>query len=255
MRASSMFMILFLLPACSRAQATHEHGGMGSGDEAKSGVDAAKAVHEAMSHDAGDNPHLVLTPAGAANGADSARARKIVAELERGMARYGDYRVALADGYRPFLANVRQPVYHFTSARRAIRASLGFDAAAPTSLLYEKDGSGYRLVGAMYTAPKRASLDELDERVPLSIARWHAHVNICLPGADERGRWRESSGGKMRFGPAGTIATEAECERAGGRWFPQLFGWMVHVNPYESDPARVWGTHDAASQGEAHHGH
>jgi hypothetical protein len=42
------------------------------------------------------------------------------------------------------------------------------------------------------------------------------------------------------FGFRGSIATEEACEQAGGRWFPQIFGWMVHVYPYETDPAKVW---------------
>jgi len=43
-----------------------------------------------------------------------------------------------------------------------------------------------------------------------------------------------------RFGLLGTIATSEDCEQAGGRFFPQLFGWMVHVYPYEKNPAQTW---------------
>ena len=36
-----------------------------------------------------------------------------------------------------------------------------------------------RLIGVMYTAPKRYRESDLNERIPLSIAQWHEHVNFC----------------------------------------------------------------------------
>lgn len=237
-----LWLAAFVMPASVRAQ-THEHGGSDGSETASAGTEATRAVHDAMMHGAHHDAHLELTPTRTPSAADSARARTILSQLKQSIARYRDYRIALAEGYEPFLPNVRQAVYHFTSARRAIASSFRFDPTEPTSLLYEKTPDGYRLVGAMYTAPKRASADDLNERVPLSIAQWHAHVNICVPKASERQRWREMSNGQPKFGPAGAIATEAECGGAGGRWFPQLFGWMVHVNPFEQDPTKIWGTH------------
>ena len=87
------------------------------------------------------------------------------------------------------------------------------------------------MVGAMYTAPKRWSDDRLNQRVPLSIARWHKHINLCFPkkGTDP------STVDWKKFG-MGTIATKAACDEAGGVFYPQLFGWMVHVYPWEKDP-------------------
>jgi hypothetical protein len=88
----------------------------------------------------------------------------------------------------------------------------------------------------MYTAPKRVSEQTLDERVPLSVGRWHAHVNLCFPprGADRtRVDW-------TRFGFNGSIATEVECDRAGGRFYPQVFGWMLHVYPFEQTREKIW---------------
>jgi hypothetical protein len=43
-----------------------------------------------------------------------------------------------------------------------------------------------------------------------------------------------------RFGMLGLITTETECDAAGGRFFPRLFGWMVHVYPFENEPQNVW---------------
>jgi hypothetical protein len=134
-----------------------------------------------------------------------------------------------------------QRVFHFTHRRHAIRATRTFDPAKPTSLLYKKDASGeFRLVGAMYTASGRASMDDLDERVPLGIARWHLHTNICVPKLRDRDRWTETVDGRMKFGPAGAIVTREQCDAAGGRFFPQALGWMVHVNAMADDPSAVW---------------
>ena len=55
-----------------------------------------------------------------------------------------------------------------------------FDPLKPTSLLYKKKADGgYKLVGVMYTDRVDATEDELNERIPLSIARWHQHINFC----------------------------------------------------------------------------
>ncbi len=77
-----------------------------------------------------------------------------------------------------------------------MEAAFRFNPEHPTSLLYEKHGDEYKLIGVMYTAPKRFTEDQLDERIPLSVAQWHEHVNFCAPPADRRkemlGRIRSS---------------------------------------------------------------
>ena len=228
------------------AQGGHVHGGHAttagaSGDSAS----VAAATDRSMSghHDARASAHLRMTPARAATPADSARAADVIVALREATAKYRDVRRAEADGYRLFAPQLReQRVYHYTRNRSAVAEAFRFDPERPTSLLYVKapDGS-MRLHGAMYTAPKRTSLEELDRRVPLSMARWHRHVDICVPKRRERARWAEKdSAGAMRFGPAGSIATEAACEAAGGRWLDSIFGWMVHVNAWASDPRQVF---------------
>lgn len=174
--------------------------------------------------------HMRVTPPRRATRADSARAAAVMAELTPAIEKYRDVRVAEADGFRQFAPGVKQRVYHYTNRRNAIREHFRFDPTKPTSLLYEERVDGERvLVGAMYVAPKRASLEELDERIPSGIAQWHAHVNICIPKRGERERWLERRDGQPVFGPAGLIATESDCDAAGGRFHEQLFGWMVHV--------------------------
>jgi hypothetical protein len=124
-------------------------------------------------------PHMTLTPVRSARPDDQARADAVVATLRTVLAKYMDYRVAQADGYKQFLPNIKQPRYHFTNRANAMAAEQGFDPTRPTSLLYDKTGDSYTLVGAMYTATRNFTAAQLDARIPLSMARWQQHVNIC----------------------------------------------------------------------------
>jgi hypothetical protein len=206
-------------------------------------VRARAAADQAMSGPMAADAHMHMTPVRPLSVADSARAALRVAELRTAIERYHDVHVAEADGYRIFLPNVRQPVYHFTNNRYALEAAFGFDPAKPTSLLYKKNaGGGFELVGAMYTAPAQASLDDLDRRVPLSVAHWHQHVAWCVPPRGAPRRWAETDRGMPRFGPKSLIATREACDAVGGRFLPRIFGWMVHANVFAGDdPAMIWG--------------
>ena len=168
--------------------------------------------------------------------ADRKRAEQIAETLKKSLAKYQDYHVAEQAGYKPFHPELKQRMVHFTRNWYAIKAAFTFNPSEPTSLLYRPlPGGGYALIGAMYTAPRRMSEEKLDERVPLSVARWHQHVNLCFPPKDKMATedW-------TKFGFNGTIATKEVCDAAGGRFFPVIFGWMVHVYPWESDQAKVW---------------
>ena len=191
---------------------------------------------------AGMANHMHLTELRPTQPGDKARADAIVADARQAMEPYKDYRKALADGYRIFLPNIPQPQYHFTNPANARLAQWRFDPLRPTSLLYKKNpDGGYTLVGAMYTDRLMASEDELNQRIPLSIARWHQHVDFCRA---PRGEWAESFGPGAKFGFMGSIHTREACEAAGGTFIPHVLGWMVHVYPYETDPAKVWSIDD-----------
>ena len=166
---------------------------------------------------------------------DLARADELVKTLRAATEKYKDYRVALADGFRPFLPRIPQPQHHFTNYWNGFVEAFAFDPTRPTSLLYKRTPNGYELVGAMYTMPKNATEDQLNQRVPLSVARWHAHVNLCMPPKNQGARadW-------TKFGLAGSISTPETCTAVGGRWIPQIFGWMVHVYPFETSPGKIW---------------
>jgi hypothetical protein len=188
--------------------------------------------------------HMEMTPLRRATPADSARAASIAAELRTALEQYKDTTAAVADGYKMFMPQVKQQkVYHFTSNWRAVQEAFRFEPTKPASLLYRKDADGrFVPVGAMYTAPKRFGPEKLDARVPLSIARWHKHVNWCIPEKGAAQRWLERKDGQPVFGPESPIATKAACDAVGGKFHENVFGWMLHANVFEEN---VWGDEHA----------
>ena len=87
-----------------------------------------------------------------------------------------------------------------------------------------KTATGYELVGAMYTMPKLATEDQLNERVPLSIAS-----GTCTRiSAATRGQ--TLSADYTKFGLHGSIATQEACDAAGGNFIPRfLAGWSTCI--------------------------
>jgi hypothetical protein len=182
-------------------------------------------------------PHMKMTALRQPKPGDSERAQQVVEIARKTSDKYVDYHAALADGYQIFHAEISQKMYHFTNYGYAMEAAFKFNPEHPTSLLYEKHGDDYKLIGVMYTAPKRLGEEQLDERIPLSVAQWHEHVNFCAPPA---GRKREVMAPHPQFGLRGSITTQEACDAAGGTFHPVIFNWMVHVYPFEKDQASVW---------------
>lgn len=229
----------------SGSQSSHPSGSQETPgmDHSQMQMDADEKANERaavteMGHMHGGGPHMHMTEMRMQNSADVQRANEIVTQLRAGIDKYKDYHVALNEGYRIFLPDIPQPEYHFTSYKNGFLAAMRFDPSQPTSLLYRKTADGYELVGAMYTMPKRASEEQLNERVPLSVAMWHLHTNLCMPPKDQR-----QSADWTKFGLHGSIATQEACDAAGGKFHPSIFGWMVHVYPYESSPDRIFAMH------------
>lgn len=187
------------------------------------------------SHVLDKGPHFKFTVVRPQTPEDLKQAENIVQTLRRTLEKYKEYRVAMEDGYKPFLPKLPLEEYHFTNTWYGFLEAFRFDPAYPTSLLYKKTLNGYELVGAMYTASKYTQESDLDKRIPLSVARWRQHVNICLP---PRGKGQDADWTK--FGPRGSVSTQQECAQAGGRFMPVLFGWMVHVYPYEQTRDKIW---------------
>jgi Ni/Co efflux regulator RcnB len=235
-----IFAVLALVLANSQnqpAMAGMDHSKM---DMPQGSADAQEMDHtmDSMSNRHMDmGPHMKMTQLRPPKPGDQERADKIVAELRQSIAKYQDYHAALDDGYQIFMPNVKKGMKHFTNWRYAAEAQFRFDPDHPTSLLYEQHGDSYQLIGAMYTAPKRFTEDDLDKRIPLSVAQWHEHVNLCRPPKGQE--WQMLSP-HARFGPAGSITTKEECEAAGGTFYPIIYNWMVHVYPFEKNPQDVW---------------
>jgi hypothetical protein len=210
--------------------------GMDMGDEQANEKAAVGDMTSGHRHALG--AHMTMTAMRPQTPEDLQRAKEVVAQLRAGIEKYRDYHVALNDGFKIFMPNVPQAESHFTNYRNGFLEGFTFDPARPTSLLYRKTSSGYELTGAMYTMPKRATEEQLDARVPLSVAMWHLHTNLCMP---PRAQVRNVDWGK--FGLKGSIATQGACDAAGGRFRPSIFGWMVHVYPYEDSLDKVFAMH------------
>ena len=223
-----------------------------------------------VSGDSSDTPvqtammgrHMQMSVRQPARPGDAARAEAILAAARRVLARYRDVADAERDGYRAFAPRgVVGEEVHYTNGWKAGREVRAFDLERPGSILYRRTASGMEAVGVMYTARGDAGPEELDARLPLSIAVWHRHVHFCgWPKGTPRA---EYDGPEARFG-AGSIDTEADCRAAGGYWIPLAFGWMTHVYPNERDVERIWlGEHamaapapgDAVPAGHAGHPH
>lgn len=189
--------------------------------------------------------HMTVTPVLPKEPGDEERAREVVAKVRAAMERYQDYRKALADGYVIANPKVKQPQYHFNNQANTALADRIFDPTRPTSLLYfSTPKQEYKLEGVMFTAAPNATEEELNSRIPLSIARWHEHTNFCAAPAD---RVKEYLGEHPKFGMFGSINTAEACKAEGGTFLPHVFTWMIHVFPYEDDLKDVFSMNDDIS--------
>ena len=186
--------------------------------------------------------HVYMTSLRPKQPGDEEKAKALVAKVKAMMERYKDYRKALADGYFIMHPKVRQPQYHFVNNANSQGANVYFDPGKPSALLYRRTPMlEYKLEGAMYTASPDATENELNQRVPLSIARWHRHLNFCEAPED---RVKEYLGDHPKFGMFGAIKTKDACEAERGIFHPYLFTWMLHVFPYEGDFKQVFSMND-----------
>lgn len=186
--------------------------------------------------------HMYITPLRQRQPADEEKAKAVVAALKSAIERYKDYRKALADGYVIANPKLKQPQYHFMSQTNTRLADLGFDPTKPTALLYRRTPMlEYKLEGAMYTANPDATEDELNERIPLSVVRWHKHMNVCWAPED---RVKDYKSAHPKFGMFGSINTQEACTAERGTFNASLFTWMIHVFPYETDFKEVFSMND-----------
>ena len=130
------------------------------------------------------------------------------------------------------LLTIPQDIYHFANVQSFAEAQTTFDLAHPSALLYKKVTDGYQFVGVMYSAPANMTAEQLNQRIPISIAPWHLHVNFCLPGGDtEQTLFQANS----LFGLTGTISTRLSAHRWVALSIPRcMAGWCIY--PY----SEVW---------------
>jgi hypothetical protein len=186
--------------------------------------------------------HMYITRLRQKQPGDEQRAKTVVATLKSAIERYKDYRKALADGYVIANPKLKQPQYHFMNKKNTYLSDLGFDPTKPTALLYRRTPMlEYRLEGAMYTANPDATEDDLNERIPLSVVRWHRHRNVCWAPEDRLNDYKTAH---PKFGMFGSIKTQEACTAEGGTFNATLFTWMIHVFPYETDPKEVFSMND-----------
>jgi hypothetical protein len=251
MRTRLLIFVAILLGSIAWGQTAPQSNGAPSGaQQSMPGMDmsgdkdkdadsetSAHVMHSMEGHmDMG--PHMRMTSLRPAKPGDAERAQKVADQARAVAEKYTDFHTALNEGFTIFHPELPQKIYHFTNYKYAFEAALHFNPEHPTSLLYEKHGDdNYKLVGVMYTAPKRFGEDQLDERIPLSVAQWHEHVNFCKAPADKQ---KEALSPRPQFGLRGSITTQEACDAAGGTFHPLIFNWMVHLYPFEKDPAKVW---------------
>jgi hypothetical protein len=186
--------------------------------------------------------HMTITPLRTRQPGDEEKARAIVAQVRASIERYRDYKKALADGYVIANKELDQPQYHFNNKANIAAAETHFDPTKPSSLLYFKTPKQhYKLEGVMFTAAATATEDDLNERIPLSIVRWHEHSNFCAAPADKT---KEYLGAHPKFGMFGSIYTTEACKAEGGTFYPHVFTWMIHVFPFENDLKDAYSMND-----------
>ena len=124
--------------------------------------------------------HMQMSVRQPARPGDAARAEAILGSARRVLERYRDVAEAERDGYRPFAPRgVVGEEVHYTHLWAAGREVRTFDPERPGSILYRRTATGMEAVGVMYSARGDAGPEELDARLPLSIAVWHRHVHFC----------------------------------------------------------------------------
>jgi hypothetical protein len=200
------------------------------------------------------SPHMRMGPTRVATPSDSARAAGIVVAARSALSQYTDVKLAERDGYyRNGTALDDLPIYHYNNLQNFGAANRGeFDVTKPVSLLYKKgDGGQLRLIGVMYATGASMAPEQLDALLPISMAHWHEHVNLCYPAGSAARALPKAIDNRTVFWIRlfFSITSEDECRHAGGQFVPVEFGWMAHVYLFadRDDPKAIWDTDDAGN--------
>ena len=104
----------------------------------------------------------------------AAAAAKLADDTKRSIARFGDQRVAVAEGYVPDGPMLGLEVHYKSPVHSADNAVL--DPTRPELLVYASDGRRYVLLGTAYVMP---TAGVAGPEIGGPITRWHAH-NVCV---------------------------------------------------------------------------
>ncbi len=130
--------------------------------------------------------HMCVTPMRSKQPGDEERAKAVVDAVRSSIEKYKDYKKALTDWFVIANPDVDQPQAYFNNDANVRLADMHFDPTKPSSLLYRRTPKQrYKLEGVMFTESSGATEDELNQRVPLSVARWHEHTNFCAAPGDK----------------------------------------------------------------------
>lgn len=169
------------------------------------------------------------------DGRQRAHVERLMHRLRINLQPYRNVDAAIAAGYLPQGDDV--PVgalKHFVNEANLHANWHHLDPDKPMALLYRRTTDGFELAGVMFSAPISVSMDNLDRRVPLALGHWHSHRNVCQPHAGQR----LTRAQERQFGFSGSINTRSACKSAGGVFLDNVYGWMVHVYPFEREVAK-----------------
>jgi hypothetical protein len=199
--------------------------------------DSTMSAMQSMEGTMNMGPHMKMTEHRLEQPGDAERAQQVVESARKTAQKFIDYHAALTAGFVIFHPEIPQKIYHFVNYGYAVEAVEGLNPEHPTALLYEKHDDDYKLIGVMYTAPRRFREDKLNQPKPLSNAQCHDHVNHSAPPPDQK---IDLLSPQPRNGLHGSIVTKEACDAAGGIYHPVVFNWMVHLYPFERDSTKIW---------------
>jgi hypothetical protein len=209
-------------PAVSAAPGSNLGGALMS--QQVSERDRQKDVHDVGAHPTigeflsmSDAELLARVPAGTLTPAEVGVLRQQLQAAYAVAQKYGDVRVAEADGYRNTTNDVPFMGAHFLNSQYV--ADGVFDPAKPEGLLYSKLGGGedaeWRLVGVWYLLVPGVNAGVTATVPPEGFAGsldlWHEHIGLCT-----------------RNGIISENNTRDDCLADGGRWVGDL-RWMMHA--------------------------
>ncbi len=152
-----------------------------------------------------------------------AAAAELIAQLDiarEATAKYEDINVALADGYVQTTVHVPNMGAHFLNADLAGDGI--FDPAKPEILIYETDGTGWKLIALSYVIPTQLAGERHPEAFAGDLDNWHVHFSLCLGSA-----------------AITRSMVEDDCLAAGGSFLPQ-YGWMIHAWVHKDNPLGIF---------------